>query len=140
MVAEHASNAYNALLKRHGWHGLISSMSRKGNCWDNAVAENFFGVIKKEYIYCTTFKTRAQAQLRIFDFIEAWYNNCRIHYELGYLTPNEFESLNINLAENRVNKISKNIELSASEIIIKYFYTQESLVNPMSAEWGTVLS
>ncbi len=84
-------------------------MSRKGNCWDNAVSENFFGIIKKEYIYRTTFETRSQAQLGIFDFIEAWYNNCRIHSKLGYLIPNEFERSDIDLSVVKINKIGENV-------------------------------
>jgi hypothetical protein len=68
-------------------------MSRKGDCWDNAVAESFFATLKKEYVYHTEFKTRAEAMLGIFDYIEAWYNNERIHTTLGGLSPNEFETL-----------------------------------------------
>ena len=68
--SQYASNAYKAVLEQHK---LIGSMSRKGNCWDNAVAENFFGIIKKEYINQTRFTTRNQAKLGIFDYIEGWY-------------------------------------------------------------------
>jgi transposase InsO family protein len=68
-------------------------MSRKGDCWDNAVAESFFATLKKEYVYHSEFKTRAEAMLGIFDYIEAWYNNERIHTTLGGLSPNEFEAL-----------------------------------------------
>jgi putative transposase len=89
--SQYASNAYKTLLKKYK---LIGSMSRKGNCWDNAVAENFFGLIKKEYINHVTFATRDSAKLGIFDYIEGWYNTQRIHSKLGYLTPNEFEKLN----------------------------------------------
>jgi transposase InsO family protein len=89
--SHYASNAYKALLKQYK---LIGSMSRKGNCWDNAVAENFFGIIKKEYIHQSKFKTRNQGQLGVFDYIEGWYNTQRIHSKLGYLSPTEFEVLN----------------------------------------------
>ncbi len=61
-------------------HQLIGSMSRKGNCWDNAVAENFFGIMKKEYISQTKFETRNDAKLGIFDYIEAWYNRGMLRY------------------------------------------------------------
>ena len=63
-------------------HGLIG-MSRKGDCWDNAVAESFFCYPEKEYVYHSEFKTRTEAMLGIFDYIEAWYNNERIHTTFG---------------------------------------------------------
>ena len=63
------------------------SMSRKGNCWDNAVAESFFKTLKTELIYQQAFKTRAQARLAVFEYIEVWYNQKRRHSSLGYLTP-----------------------------------------------------
>ena len=66
-------------------------MSRKGDCWDNAVAESFFATLKKEYVYQTNFKTRESAQLGIFDYIETWYNKVRNHSTLGGLSPDEFE-------------------------------------------------
>ena len=91
-------------------------MSRKGNCWDNAVAENFFGIIKKEYISQVKFITRNQAKLGIFDYIEAWYNPQRIHSKLGYLSPNEFEENNINLSCNVVKKVNKNIKIGAKSV------------------------
>ena len=67
------------------------SMSRKGNCWDNAVAESFFGTIKSELIYHHIFKTRKDAQLTIFEFIEIFYNKTRLHSALNYLTPEEVD-------------------------------------------------
>lgn len=70
---------------------IIQSMSRKGNCWDNAVAESFFKTMKTEMVYQKTFKTKKQAYLAIFEYIEVWYNRKRIHSSLGYLTPLEFE-------------------------------------------------
>lgn len=69
------------------------SMSRKGNCWDNAVAESFFKTIKTELVYHIDFQTRAQAKLALFEYIEIWYNKERRHSALGYLTPEEFELL-----------------------------------------------
>ena len=109
--SQYASNAYKALLKQHK---LIGSMSRKGNCWDNAVAENFFGIIKKEYIYQCEFLNRNQAQLGIFDYIEAWYNTQRIHSKLGYLSPNEFEAANTSYSNVNMHKIEKNQKLEVN--------------------------
>jgi putative transposase len=86
--SQYASNEYKAVLASHNLRG---SMSRKGDCWDNAVAEGFFATLKKEYVYQTTFKTREQAKLGVFDFIEAWYNKERIHSFLNGDSPIEFE-------------------------------------------------
>ena len=76
------------------------SMSRKGNCWDNAVAESFFKTLKTEMVYHRDFKTKAVAKLAIFQYIEVWYNRQRRHSALGYLTPCQYEELLLN------NKIS----------------------------------
>jgi transposase InsO family protein len=89
--SQYCSKVYRSLIKQHG---LIGSMSRKGNCWDNAVAENFFGLIKKECLNHTIFETRAMAELYVFDYINGWYNTVRIHSKLGYLSPDEFEAVN----------------------------------------------
>ena len=70
---------------------VTQSMSRKGDCWDNAVAESFFKIIKSEMVYHNRFRSKAQARLEIFEFIEIWYNRKRRHSSLGYLTPVEFE-------------------------------------------------
>jgi len=67
----------------------IQSMSRKGNCWDNAVAESFFGSLKSELIYRENFSSRIKATMAIFDYIEIFYNKQRLHSALGYLTPEE---------------------------------------------------
>lgn len=67
------------------------SMSRKGNCWDNAVAESFFGTLKRELVHHEKYKTREQARLSIFDFIETFYNRRRAHSHLDYISPDEFE-------------------------------------------------
>jgi len=66
-------------------------MSRKGNCWDNAVAESFFKTLKVELVYRETFETRTDGQLRIFDYIEIFYNRKRLNSAIGYLTPEEIE-------------------------------------------------
>ena len=71
-------------------------MSRKGDCWDNAVAESFFKTIKTESIYRQKFNTRKQAELAIFEYIETWYNTKRKHSSLNYLSPAQFENEYIN--------------------------------------------
>ena len=66
------------------------SMSGKGNCYDNAITETFFSTLKKELVYLTKFKTREQARVEIFEFIEIYYNRQRLHSSLGHLSPVEF--------------------------------------------------
>ena len=85
---QYASYEYQELLREHGF---ITSMSRKGNCYDNACMESFFGTLKTELIYLTRFKTRAEARLAIFDYIEVFYNRTRLHSKLGYKSPADFE-------------------------------------------------
>ena len=65
-------------------------MSRRGNCWDNAVAESFFATIKKELIHRSKFSTRRKAAAAIFEYIEVFYNRIRKHSQLGYTSPVEF--------------------------------------------------
>lgn len=103
--SQYASNEYKHILKKHGLHG---SMSRKGDCWDNAVAESFFATLKKEYVYQTEFKTRAEAMIGIFDYIEAWYNNERIHSTLGAVSPNEFEAFYLQKGLNNNKNLNNN--------------------------------
>ena len=86
--SQYASQEYRALLARHG---IVSSMSRKGNCWDNAVAESFFASLKTELVYQSRWRTRAEARSAIFEYIELFYNRQRRHSALGYLSPVEFE-------------------------------------------------
>ena len=87
---QYACKSYRNLLNRRGF---IQSMSRKGNCWDNAPMESFFGTLKTELVYHEDYKTRAEARLSIFDYIEAFYNSVRLQERLGYLSPNDFETL-----------------------------------------------
>jgi putative transposase len=70
------------------------SMSRKGNCWDNAVAESFFSTLKTELIHHEKFQTKKEAEAKIFDYVEIFYNRQRLHSTLNYMTPEEFETLN----------------------------------------------
>jgi transposase InsO family protein len=71
--------------------GIVPSMSRKGNCYDNAVAESFFSTLKNELVHHQTFHTRDEAGREIFAFIEGFYNRQRLHQSLAYLSPLEFE-------------------------------------------------
>ena len=66
-------------------------MSRKGNCWDNAVMESFFGRFKVELIYAENYKTIEAAQAGIFEYIEMFYNRQRRHSAIGYMSPNQYE-------------------------------------------------
>ena len=71
--------------------GGVCSVSRKGNCWDNAVVESFFATLKRELVRKKTFATRDDARAAIFSYIETWYNRRRLHSTLGYLSPVEYE-------------------------------------------------
>jgi putative transposase len=73
-------------------HGLTASMSRKGNCYDNAYIESFWSSLKYEVVYHRRFATRAEARTAIFDYIESFYNRARLHSSLGYVSPVMFES------------------------------------------------
>lgn len=75
-------------------YGVIRSMSRKGNCWDNAVAESFFKSLKTELIYGNNLITKEQMELEIFEYIEIWYNKKRRHSALNYKTIEEFNNQN----------------------------------------------
>ena len=85
---QYASAEYRAVLERNG---AIASMSRKGNCWDNAVAESFFASLKVELVRDEDFLTREQARREIFEYIEVFYNRKRRHSYLDYATPVEYE-------------------------------------------------
>jgi putative transposase len=76
-------------------HGIIQSMSGKGNCFDNAVAESFFATLKTELVYQTKFIDRSQAKAAIFEYIEVFYNRIRMHSNINYLSPYDFENLQI---------------------------------------------
>ena len=71
--------------------GIQASMSRTGNCYDNAFAESFFATLKKELIYRHDYETKAEAKKAIFEYIEVWYNRDRLHSSIGYMTPVQFE-------------------------------------------------
>lgn len=72
---------------------MVPSMSRKRDCWDNAVAESFFATIKQELVWGRSFTTRDQARREIFEYIEVFYNRLRLHQTLGYQSPVAFETV-----------------------------------------------
>lgn len=86
--SQYASHDYQKQLQTYA---MIGSMSRKGNCYDNACIESFHSLIKKELIYLNKYETREEAQKSIFEYIEVFYNNERIHSSIGYATPSDFE-------------------------------------------------
>ena len=85
---QYASRKYRRFLSGHGFRG---SMSRRGDCWDNAAAESLFATLKTELVNRSTYQTRAAARTEIFEYIEGFYNRERLHSTLGYCTPVEFE-------------------------------------------------
>ena len=87
--AQYAATSYQRRLTEHG---LIPSMSRKGNCWDNACVESFFGTLKRELVYQRHYATRDEATRDIFEYIEVFYNRQRRHSTLGYHAPAEYEA------------------------------------------------
>ena len=93
---QYASDKYRKLLNRHG---LIGSMSKKGCCWDNAVAESFFGSLKQERVHWKNYDTRYAAQQDILNYITMWYNPYRLHSYLGYCSPSNFEMINGSLGK-----------------------------------------
>lgn len=86
---QYASFDYRTCLEKAQ---IICSMSRRGNCWDNAPIESFFATLKKELVNNVKFATRSQASAQVFKWIEVWYNRKRLHSSLGYLSPEEFET------------------------------------------------
>jgi transposase InsO family protein len=86
--SQYASENYRARLAAHG---IICSMSRKGNCWDNAVVDSFFSSLKMERAHTRSFRTREEAKLALFEYIEVFYTRRRRHSSLGYIRPAEYE-------------------------------------------------
>jgi len=87
--SQYACPEYAAVLRRHR---MLASMSRKGDCWDNAVAESFFATLERELIARHDWRTHAEARHAIFCYIETWYNRVRRHSTLGYLSPVQYEA------------------------------------------------
>lgn len=86
--AQWASHAFRRLL---GANGVRGSMSRQGNCWDNAVVESIFGSLKQERVQWRNYQTRYEAQQDILHYISMFYNRYRLHSTLGSISPNDFE-------------------------------------------------
>jgi len=97
--SQYASYSHKDLLQEHG---IVQSMSRKGNCWYNAVAESFFKTLKSNLVYQTYFYTKKQAKAEIFEYIEVYYNRTRSHSYLGNLSPARFEEINFMLQNEMV--------------------------------------
>ncbi len=87
---QYACYAYQTLLEEYG---ITSSMSRSGNCYDNAHIESFFGTLKRELVYGTRYRTRQEARLSIFEYVEAFYNHRRRHSAVGNRSPEQYEIL-----------------------------------------------
>jgi transposase InsO family protein len=87
--SQYAATSYQRVLDKYG---LIPSMSRKGNCWDNACVESFFGTLKRELVYQRRYVTREEARQDLFEYIEVFYNRQRRHSTLGYHSPAEYEA------------------------------------------------
>lgn len=87
--SQYTCDEYRELLERHG---MFPSMSRTGDCWDNAVAESFFATLEWELIQDALWRTRREGQCAIFEYLEVWYNRQRRHSSLGYKTPAEYEA------------------------------------------------
>lgn len=85
--SQYCSNDYQKLIKKYGF---VCSMSRKGNCWDNAPMEAFWGKMKYEWLEDKHFRTREEARAAVFEYVEIFYNRQRIHGSNGYLTPDEY--------------------------------------------------
>jgi putative transposase len=83
---QYASEPYRAVLERHG---IVQSMSRRGDCLDNAPMESFFASLKTEEVHLVRYHTRAEAKAAVFEYVEVWYNRIRLHSGLGYRTPAE---------------------------------------------------
>jgi transposase InsO family protein len=86
---QYCSNDFQKLIKHYKMH---SSMSRKGDCWDNAVAESFFHSLKVEAVHGEMFQSRAAMREAVFEYIEVYYNRQRLHSALGYMSPEQFEA------------------------------------------------
>ena len=87
--SQYAGKEYQSLLEKNG---MVCSMSRKGDCWDNAPVESFFSILKRELVHGQRYETRVEAKASIFEYIEVFYNRQRLHSALGYLSPVQYET------------------------------------------------
>ncbi len=97
--SQYASRDYQALLKQHG---MLCSMSRKGNCWDNSPVERFFSSLKREWTGDRLYRTRQETIADVRDYVAVYYNSKRLHSTLGYTTPMDYEK-----DLNKVSAISR---------------------------------
>jgi putative transposase len=115
--SQYAATQYRELLAEHG---LTASMSRRGNCWDNAVVESFFHTLKMEHVPHQLYRTREEARQDIFEWIEVFYNRVRRHSTLGYHSPAEFEAMatgsqpGVHEIEGRSNRAINTSETASS--------------------------
>lgn len=86
---QYVCTAFQGELSRQGF---VASMSRRGNCWDNAPAESFFSTLKTELVYQSSFASHLEAKAAVVDYIEAFYNRRRRHSAIGYAAPAEYEA------------------------------------------------
>jgi len=98
---QYAASSYQAALDENN---IVCSMSRKGDCWDNAVSESFFGTLKTELINRRSWPTRREAKDAVVDYIEGFYNPHRLHSSLGYVSPIEFERMHTSQTSVRLNQ------------------------------------
>jgi transposase InsO family protein len=91
--SQYAAHAYQERLQERG---IVCSMSRRGNCWDNAVVESFFATLKKEEVHREDYLTHEQAKASLFYYIEVFYNRKRRHSSLGYISPHDYEQYLLN--------------------------------------------
>jgi putative transposase len=96
--SQYTSAEFRGLLGRHE---LVQSLSRPGQCWDNAVAESFFSTLKEELLYRGAWPTRAAARRAIFEYVEVFYNRQRLHSSLGYLSPADYEEQQRDLRKDK---------------------------------------
>lgn len=93
--SQYCSRAYQQLLKQYS---LLCNMSRKGNCWDNPVAESFFHTLKVELLYIISYQTKVQTKQTVFQYVEVYYNRQRRHSSIDYQTPHAFENQPCNVS------------------------------------------
>jgi transposase InsO family protein len=95
--SQYASTSHREILADHT---IVQSMSRKGNCWDNAVSESFFHTLKTELTHQKTFETIERAKQAVFEYIEVFYNRTRIHSNNNYMSPVDYENMHANYAKS----------------------------------------
>ncbi len=115
--SQYASHDYQNALSQAN---INCSMSRRANCWDNAVAESFFGTIKTEFIHSITFPIRALARTSIVEWIEVFYNHQRLHSTIGFLSPSQFEdNFYLTLQPLFQAKVAIPLSVGATNIVVE---------------------